>query len=424
MVVILIALLILLILIGMPLGFALLSVGSLGIYCLQGYPTLVGILSKAAYSSVNSFTFSSIPLFILMAHFVSKSKIADDLFESVLRWMGHIPGGVGVATIFASGGFGALSGSSIAANSVMSEIAVPQLIDAGYPKKLATGLVASSTGTLAVLIPPSVPLILYGIQTENSIGHLLIAGIFPGLLLSFLLCIVVVLLGVKYKIKTPKYSWGERFRSLNRIWPILLLILFVLFCIYFGLTTPTEASAFGAFGALLFGFALKRLHITEIIEALVATTKQTSMIFIIVVGARIFAYFITFTRVGNDILNFINQGGFSPGIVLFFVVVIYLIIGMFLELIGAMLLTLPLIYPLMVGIGYDPIWFGVVLVLLLEIGLVTPPVGINLFVTSQHSGVPVDTVFLGSIPFIFVLLLTCIILIAFPQIITFLPSHM
>lgn len=418
------ALLLILLFIGMPIGFVLLSVGSLGIYFLSGYDALEGILSTTAYRSVNSFHFSAIPLFILMAHFISKSRIADDLFNGVLKWVGHAPGGAGVSTVFASAGFGALSGSSVAAASVMSQIAVPKMVESRYSPSLASGLVATSTGTLAALIPPSIPLILYGIQTENSVGQLLIAGILPGLLIALLLSLTVVLIGIKQNSKTEKYSWKERWLSLKNIWPAILLILTVLFVIYFGLATPTEAAAVGAVGALVIGLCLKRLNVKQIVESLMTTVRQTAMIFIIIVGAHVFAYYITLTGVGNDILNAITASGFPSWVILLLIIVMYLIIGMFLEVIGSMLLTLPLVYPLIIGLGYDPIWFGILLVILLEIGLCTPPVGMNLFVTSQHSGVPVMKVFTGSIPFIGVLLLTIVILIFFPEIVLFLPSLM
>jgi C4-dicarboxylate transporter, DctM subunit len=419
-----ILLLLFLLLIGMPIGFVLLTVGSLGIISVAGYDTLKGVLSTTAYRAVNDFSLSSIPLFIVMAHFISKSKIADELFDVVLKWVGHKPGGAGVATVFASAGFGALSGSSIAATSVMSQIAVPRMVQAKYSDSFASGLVASSTGTLASLIPPSIPIILYGIQTENSVGQLLIAGIIPGLLLAFLLCITVVVVGIRQNSKTERYSWIERLVSLKTIWPTVLLISIVMAVIYLGIGTPTEAAAFGAAGALIIGLMLKRLNYTSIKESLIETAKGTAMIFVIALGAHVFSYYITMTRVGNSILTSIAETGLPAWAILTLIIIIYLILGMFMDLIGTMLLTLPLVYPLIVGLGYDPIWFGVVLVLLLEIGMVTPPVGLNLFITSQHSAVPVNRVLKGSVPFIGVLLLTIVIMILFPQIALYLPTHM
>ncbi|MFJ8063975.1 TRAP transporter large permease [Psychrobacillus sp. NPDC096426] len=421
---ILMLLLIILLLIGMPIAFVLLSIGSIGIFLVQGFDSLQGILSTTAYRSVNSFSFSAIPLFILMAHLISKSKIADELFDSVIKWIGHIPGGAGVATVLASAGFGTLSGSSIAATAAMSQIAVPQMIKANYSDKFSAGLVATATGVLAAMIPPSIPLILYGIQTENSIGKLLMAGVFPGILIALLMCIFVVLVSFKNKSKTEKYPWKDRWLSLKNIWPVVLLVLFVLFIIYTGIGTATEAAAFGAFGALLIGLLMRRLNIKTVFESLMLTTKNSAMIFAIIIGAHVFSYFIAFTRIGNKIITAIEATGFPSWAILLMIVILYLVMGMFMDLIGTMLLTIPLVYPLIIGLGYDPIWFGIVLVLLLEIGLVTPPVGINLFIVSENSGIPSNRVLVGSIPFIGVLFVALLLIILFPQIALYLPSLM
>lgn len=415
---------IVLLLLGMPIGFALLTIGSLGIVLIQDINTLQGILATTAYRSVNSFTFSAIPLFVLMAHFISKSRIADELFDSVIKWIGHLPGGTGVATVIASAGFGTLSGSSIAATGAMSQIAVPQMIKANYSDTFSTGLVATATGVLAAMIPPSIPLILYGIQTETSIGKLLMAGVIPGLLIALLLCIYIVLVSYKNKTKSARASWKDRWGSLKNIWPVVILVAIVMILIYMGIGTATEAAAFGAFGALVIGVLMRRLSFKTIYESLMLTTKQTAMIFTIILGAHVFAYFVTLTRVGNDILNAINASGLPAWVILFLLVVMYLIMGMFMDIVGTMLLTIPLVHPLIVGLGYDPIWFGIVLVLLLEIGLITPPVGLNLFIVSENSGISSNKVMIGSFPFLVVLLVALILLILFPQISLFLPSLM
>lgn len=424
MVALCVTILIVLILLGMPIGFVLLITGSIGLFFISGYDTLQSYLSTTAYRSVNNFTFSAIPLFILMAHFISKSKIADDLFDTVLKWFGHLPGGAGVSTIFASAGFGAISGSSLAATSVMSQIAVPKMIQARYSDSFASGLVATATGTLAVMIPPSIPLVLYGIQTETSIGKLLMAGIGPGILIALLLCITVVIVGMKQKSMTEKFPWNERFTSLKTIWPILILVFFVVGIIYFGIATPTESAAFGATGALAIGLFTKRLNINSIVESLMTTIRQTGMIFLIIIGSTIFSYFITLSRIGNDLLLLINESGLPALAVLLLVILFYLILGLFMDLLASMLITLPLVFPLITGLGYDAVWFGIIVVLVLEIGLVTPPVGMNLFITSQHTGIPVQTVFKGSLPFIGVLLFSILILIIFPKIALFIPSLM
>lgn len=417
-------LLLLLLFLGMPIGFTLIVVGSFGIYLVGGIDVFNGILSSTAYRSVNSFTLTTIPLFILMANFISKSNIAKDLYDCILKWIGHVPGGVGVSTVFASAGFGTLSGSSIAATSIMSKICVPEMVRARYKDSFAAGLVASSTGTLAVLIPPSVPLILYAVQTETSIGKLLIAGVLPGVLLALLLCIFIVFSSIKLDSKLEKAPWKERFVSLKTIWPMVLLVLIVLAVIYLGIGTSTEAAAFGALGALIIGLAMKRLNLKSVIESFKDATQQTAMIFTIVIGGYIFAYFFTLTGVGQDIISAIAESGLSKWTILFFIIIFYLILGLFMDLIGSMILTLPLIFPIIQSLGFDEIWFGVIVVLLLEIGLVTPPVGINLFITSKYTDIPVGKVFRGSIPFIGILLLTILILIIFPEIVLFLPTNM
>ncbi|MFJ8259287.1 TRAP transporter large permease [Peribacillus asahii] len=417
-------LLLLLLFIGMPIGFTLIVVGSLGIFLVSGFDTFTGILSSTAYRSVNSFTLTTIPLFILMANFISKSNIAKDLYDCILKWIGHVPGGVGVSTVFASAGFGTLSGSSIAATSIMSKICIPEMVRAKYKDTFAAGLVASSTGTLAVLIPPSVPLILYAVQTETSIGHLLMAGILPGILLAGLLCAFIFITSIKLNTKIEKSSWSERFASLKTIWPMVILVVFVLAVIYLGIATSTEAAAFGALGALLIGLLIKRLNVKSVIESLKDAVQQTAMIFTIVIGGYIFAYFFTLTGTGQSMISAISESGLSKWTILFLIIVFYLILGLFMDLIGSMILTLPLVFPIIQALGFDEIWFGVIVVLLLEIGLVTPPVGINLFITSKHSQVPVDRVFYGSIPFIGILLLTILLLVIFPQIALYLPTNM
>lgn len=409
-------LLLLLLLIGMPIGFVLLFVGSLGIFLVDGMDSLRGVLASSAFRSVNSFTLTTIPLFVLMANFIQNSKIADDLYDCLLKWIGHLPGGVGSSTVVTSAGFGAVSGSSTAATMIMSNISIPQMIKSNYTPSFSAGLVATATGTIAALIPPSIPLVLYGIQTQTSIGSLLIAGIIPGLILTLLLCIYVVVASYKNKSKVDKFTWIERWKSLYYIWPITVLAIIVIGFMYLGIGTSTEAAAIGAVGALIIGLLYRRLNVRSVISSLRATVMQSSMIFMIMVGAQIFTYFITMTGINRTLVDGIMNSGLSKWYILALIIILYLLIGTVMDPIGAMLLTLPLVHPIIVSLGFDVVWFGIILVMLLEIGLVTPPVGLNLFITSQASGVPVQKVFVGSIPFIMILLLMVILLIIFPQI--------
>jgi len=416
--------LLILLIIGMPIGFTLLIVGSLGIFIEGGWVSLNGLLSGISFSTVNDFNLTTIPLFILMAHFISNSNLAKDIYNALLKWFGHIPGGIGISTVIASAGLGALSGSSVASTSVMSKISIPELVKAGYKGSFAAGLVATATGTLAVMIPPSVPLIFYGVLTETSIGKLLIAGIVPGIMIAIFLSLLITFMSLRMDNKVQKASWRSRWVSLTSIWPMMLLVLFVIGSIYMGIATATESAALGATGALIIGLLLKRLNIKSIISSVIKTTEQTAMIFIIIIGGYTFAYFMTMTGVGQSIINTISQSSLPSGVILIMIIILYLILGLFMDMAGALILTLPLVHPIIVELGFSEIWFGVLVVLLVEIGLVTPPVGINLFITSEYSKVPVKQVFYGSIPFILVLLLAVIILSIFPQIALFLPNQM
>lgn len=417
-----IIILLLLIAIGMPIAFVLLVTGTIGVYLTAGLDAVNGILSTSLFRSVNSFTLSTIPLFILMALLLEKSRIANDLFDCFIKWCGHFPGGAGIATTYASAGFGAVSGSSAAATTVMSNIAVPELRKAGYSSSFSTGLVATCTGTLGVLIPPSIPLVLYGVQTETSISKLLIAGIGPGILLAVLLTLYIYVHSIKTNNVLSKVALSERLAALKKIWSTLILALLVVLFIYLGWGTTSEAAAIGAFGALVVGLAMRRLDAKKIIAAVLETIKQSTMIFSIMIGATVFSYFITLTRVNSTIINFFTDNFESKWTILAFIILFYLILGLFMDMIGSLLLTLPIVYPLIIALGFDPIWFGVIVVILLEIGLVTPPVGLNLFITSKASGVPVEKVFKGVIPFIIIELILILLLILFPKIVLFLPN--
>lgn len=399
-----------------PIGIALLAVGFGGIAAVADFNIAIGILSSTTYRSVATTTYLAIPLFIFMASVLAESNIAKELFRTIGMWINRLPGGLGIAAVGASAGFGALSGSSTAATTVMAKVAVPALREARYPDRFSTGLVATTTGTLAALIPPSIPLILYGIQTETPIAQLFIAGIVPGLLIAGLVSAYIFVRGLSIKSKSEPYSWGQKFRALKDLAAPLVLLTILVAVIYFGLATPTEAAAFGAVGALVIGAVMRRLNIAKVYRAAVETVISTSMIFLIVIGANVFSQYVSLSRVGSDLVSFIGRMDISPLAVIIVIVLMYLMLGLFLDLVGAMLITLPLVFPLAMSVGADPVWFGILVVLVLEIGLVTPPVGMNLFITSQKSGVEVNEVLKGSVPFIFLLLFAVALLVAFPGI--------
>lgn len=397
-----------------PIGIVLVFVGLAGITAVTSFDTAVGMLSATAYRSAASPTYLAIPLFILMAALLAESNIAREIFHAIRVWIGRLPGGVGVAAVGASAGFGALSGSSAAATSVMAKIAVPALVDARYSARDAAGLIATTTGTLAALIPPSIPLILYGIYTETSINELFVAGIVPGVVIALMLSAYIIAKNWKLGRTEERYSWKVRLRTTVKLSGPLVLLVLLVGVIYLGVATPTEAAAFGAAGALVLGLVMRRLNADRILRAFLETVTASGMIFLIVIGANVFAQYVSLSGIGRDLVEWIDAMALPALAVLLAVVAIYLILGLFLDLIGSMLITLPLLFPLIVSLGYDPIWFGILVVLLLEIGLVTPPVGMNLFITSQKSGVAVWEVLRGAVPYIIILLTAVGLLIAFP----------
>lgn len=412
---------------GMPIAFALGISGSIGLIMLGGFQMFGGILQTTPYESVSSYLLSTIPMFILMAEFMTASGITKDLFFAANKWLGRLPGGLALAAIFAGTGMAAVSGSSTASAATLSSAAVPEMRRYGYQMDFSLGVV-SIAGTLAVMIPPSIALILYGILTETGIGSLLIAGIIPGLLTA-IGYMITVFIYVKLRPEVaPQVKevvpLKEKFESIKYTWPMLLLIVAVIVAIYTGIVTPTEAGALGAFVAFLIALAMRRLTVQKVNQALSRTLRSTTMILFIVIGAMIFSYFVTVTQVTQNLISFIQASDISKWVVLAAVVVIYLILGMFLDQIAILILTLPFTFPLITSLGFDPIWFGVIVTKTVEIGLVTPPVGLNVFVASGVTGVTPAVAFRGVILFVFVELVILLLLILFPALSTWLPSLM
>lgn len=412
---------------GMPIAFALGISGSIGLIMLGGFQMFGGILQTTPYESVSSYLLSTIPMFILMAEFMTASGITKDLFFAANKWLGRLPGGLALAAIFAGTGMAAVSGSSTASAATLSSAAVPEMRRYGYQMDFSLGVV-SIAGTLAVMIPPSIALILYGILTETGIGSLLIAGIIPGLLTA-IGYMITVFIYVKLRPEVaPQVKevvpLKEKFESIKYTWPMLLLIVAVIVAIYTGIVTPTEAGALGAFVAFLIALAMRRLTVQKVNQALSRTLRSTTMILFIVIGAMIFSYFVTVTQVTQNLISFIQASDISKWVVLAAVVVIYLILGMFLDQIAILILTLPFTFPLITSLGFDPIWFGVIVTKTVEIGLVTPPVGLNVFVASGVTGVTPAVAFRGVILFVFVELVILLLLILFPTLSTWLPSLM
>ncbi|MFC4409940.1 TRAP transporter large permease [Chungangia koreensis] len=413
--------------IGMPIAFALGISGSIGLLLFSGWDSFLGILSTAPYDSVKSFLLSAIPMFILMAAFMTVSGIMKDLFEAAYKWLGRLPGGLGIATIFAGAMMAAVSGSSQASAAAMSKAVAPQMRKFKYNTAFTMGVI-SMAGTLAVMIPPSIILILYGILTETGVGSLLIAGVVPGILTA-LGYIITIFIWVKLKPEiAPKIeikpTLSERFASLKNVWPMLVIIIAVIGGIYSGIVTATEAGAMGAFITLVVVLLMGRMNMKKFGVALNDTIKSTTMIMTIIVGAHIFSYFLTMTQSTQKVVMMINELDISRYWILAIIILVYLILGFFMDQIAILILTLPLTFPIIMALGFNPVWFGIIITKTVEIGLVTPPVGMNVFVATGAAGVKTSEGFKGVTWFVIMDLLILLLLILLPFLTLWLPGMM
>lgn len=420
-------LLIVLIMMGVPVAFALAGAGFVGLWVVTGNATqAVAILGISTYSSVSMYLLSTVPLFILMAFFASYSGVARDLFLAIANWTSNIRGGLAIATVGATGIFGAMSGSSVAAASVMSEIAVPEMRRHGYADELSAGAVAVGA-TTDILIPPSIALVIYGILTDTSLGALLIAGVLPGILLAVILALVIygwVTLQPSLAPTTYVVSWRKRFASIGPTWPSLILIGGIFSMLYSGLATPTEVGALGALLALIIASVLGRLGWKQVMSALLQTLRASAMIFLILVGAKIFGYFLTVSQIPQQAVEAVVSLELNRWIIIVGIIVSYFIISMFMDEMPLMVLTLPLTFPIITSLGFDPVWFGIMTMMMVAMGLVFPPVGIVSFVVSASGHVPLGKVFKGSAVLMSAIVITTILLMIFPEIATYLPQTM
>jgi tripartite ATP-independent transporter DctM subunit len=414
-------------LLGVPIAFALAGAGILGIWLVTGdWNVVIGVLGMAPFDSVANYVLTTIPMFILMAQFSSSAGLANDLYNVASDWLSGLRGGLAIATVFACAIFGAMSGASVAAASVMSRIAMPNMRRFGYSEVLAAGSIGVGS-TLDILIPPSVAIVVYGILTDTSIGKLLIAGVVPGIVLAIILALVIwvwVTINPSLAPKIRATSWRYRLKNLFRILPSLLLILMVLVFLYTGIATPTEVGALGAFMAAVIGLALGRLSWSGLMEALKETVQGTVMIFMILIGATIFSQFMTMSQVPQKIIAIITEMNLNRWIVMIFIIVAYFVISMFMDEIPLMVITLQLTFPLIVSLKFDPIWYGVLTCLLIAMGLVFPPVGMIAFIVSATTGVDLVKVYKGTSVLIIAIFLTTILIMLFPQIVLWLPLKM
>jgi len=414
-------------LLGLPIAFSLAVAGIVGIVLLGGdWNVVLRVLGTTPFSTAAEYVLTTIPMFILMAYFSASGGLARDLYSAGAQWLSRVKGGLAIATVFACGIFGAMSGASLAAAAVMSSIAMPEMRRHGYSDELAAGAIGIGA-TLDILIPPSVGMVIYGITTQTSIGKLLIAGVVPGIIVGiFLILAILVWVRVRpsHAPETYVVSRAERWAGLRRIWSSLLLILLVIVLLYTGAATPTEVGALGAFLAAAIGVALRRLSWAGAIDAIRQTIKTSGLIFMILIGATIFGYYMAMSQIPQHVVAVVAGLDLNRWVVMSGIVIAYFVVSMFMDELPLLLLTLQLTFPLIVSMGFDPIWFGVMSMLMVSMGLVFPPVGMIAFVVSSSANVSLVKVYTGTSILTIALVLTTILIMIFPQIVLWLPATM
>lgn len=411
--------------IGAPVGFALGIAGMVGLYLRGGLAFVFGILDTTSLSSISSYELITLPLFILMAEFVLVSGAADGLFRAAAAWVGQWRGGLGVATALTGAGFAAICGSSTASAATLAATSLPAMKSQGYEPRIASGVVAVS-GTLAILIPPSIGLVLFGIIADVNVGKLLIAGIIPGLLVTLTIILTIAFLVWQDPTRAPRstpVTWTERLALLLGVLPMLLLFGIVTGVIYSGLATPTEAAGLGAVGAFILA-VVNRTPVPMLYRAMLRGAYSSCMIFTIVLGAHIFGYYIVLSQATISLSTWIVSLNVQPWMVLAIFLAILIVLGCLMDQIAIMVLTVPVMLPILMTLGYDPIWFGIIFVIVAEVGMITPPVGLNCFVVARYANQPVEDVFRGILPHVIAHLIIIAIFCAFPSIILWLPSQM
>jgi len=422
-----IAVLFILIFLRVPVGFAMAAVGFVGFGCTVSFQASMSMMVKDVFSIFGSYSLTVIPLFVLMGQLAYHSGISKRLFNAAYRFIGHWPGGLAIATVGACAAFSAICGSTNATSATMGAATLPEMKRYNYKPELATGVVAAG-GSLGILIPPSVIFIVYGIETEQSIGRLFMAGIVPGLFLTILFILAIVIwtrLRPELGPKGPKFSPRERVASLSGLIETLLLFILIMGGLFLGIFTPTEAGAIGAFGTLVLALAGRNLTMQGFMTAVFETTRISCMILMIVAGATIFGHFLAITRIPFDIAQGVSEIQLPRYAIMLIIIAVYLVGGCVIDSLALIMLTIPIFYPVILFLEYDPVWFGVIIVLVTQIGVITPPVGINVYVVSGVArDVPLDVIFKGVLPFLAALIIGTLLLIPFPQIALFLPNLM
>jgi tripartite ATP-independent transporter DctM subunit len=414
-------------LLRVPLAFAMGFVGFVGLGLVRGWTATAASAAQVVYDTGFAYTLSVVPLFVLMGNFVARAGLAQELFRAAYAFIGHVRGGLAHATVIACAGFGAICGSSIATAATMSKVAHPQMKRLGYADYLSAGVIASA-GTLGIMIPPSTIMVIYGIVTETHIGKLFAAGVLPGLV-----CVLLMMAGIAWITwRDPaagpageRASWAQRWRALRDIWGVALLVLVVLGGIYGGVFTATEGAGIGASGAFVFALLRRALTLRVLYEVLVESARTTAMLFTILIAATIFSSFVNFTSMPADLKAWILGQGFSPLMVVAAMMLIYVVLGTIMEELSMVLLTIPVFFPIVTGLGFDPVWFGVLIVLVVQIGLVSPPVGMNLFVLNTLlKEVALRQIYRGVWLFVLALVAALVIVLEVQPLALWLPSLM
>ena len=424
----LIGLIVLLILLfaGMWIGAAMAMVGFFGYAYIVGIQPAFAMVSQIPFTTMAWYPLTCVPLFIFMGVVIFHAGVGKDLYKTAYTLVGQLRGGLAMATVVACALFAAITGVSSPALATLGKVAVPEMKKYKYDEKLALGSLVCA-GTMAFLIPPSVAFIIYGILTETSIARLFMAGFFPGILLTALFVATIMIITArnpKAGPAGPKTSFTDKIVSLKFTWPTVVLFLVVLGGIYRGIFTPTEAGAIGAFGALVISIAMGRLNFRKFLEALLEAGQTTAFIMLLIIGAYILMKFLAVSKLTLLLGATVANLPVPPMAIFGAIAILYIILGMFLDIVSAVILTIPVLYPVVLTLGFDPIWYGVMVVILIEMGLVTPPVGMDAFILSGVTGIPLSTIFRGAIPFLVAAIICIIILAIFPQIALFLPSTM
>jgi tripartite ATP-independent transporter DctM subunit len=420
-----IILLLFLFLLRMPVAFAMTFIGVAGFTYLTGPGPALGLLAQDIFETFSSYPLSVIPMFILMGSFAFASGISKRLYIATYSWVGQLRGGLTIATVLACSGFAAICGSTAATAATMGKIALPEMKKYGYSDMLATGTVAAA-GTLGILIPPSTILIVYGILTEESIGKLFVAGLLPGVILSLLFVVVVAIMCAHNPELGPAgtaTTWKEKIRATKGIIEAVILFALTIGGLFLGWFSPTQAGAIGAGGALLIGLFRRQLTWKSFFESGKDGLRTTCMVLFIITGATVFGHFMAITTIPFMLADWVSSLPIPTMAIMGVIIFIYFIGGFFMDSMALVVVTIPIFFPLVMKLGFDPIWFGVIIVLVAEMGVITPPVGVNVFVIKGIApDIPLEVIFKGIIPFLIALILFTITLVIFPQIATYLPS--